>query len=148
MSIIYDALKKVETAGIDDSGAKIDKGLDKVIKSKPVIYLLYALIICLGFLLASFIYRWLLPKPLLSASKHSAEPILLPVSPEIETKKSTSGFNLNGIFFSEDGCYALINNQIVREGDKIAGATVVEITLDAVKLDSNGTVIELPSKAR
>ena len=163
MSIIYDALKKVEASGVDDSKTKLDKGIDRGIKSKPKIYLLYALMVCLGFFIANFFYRMFIPKHLLHTSLIAikSQPLIdkkqeattLETSPSIETgtetKKETPAlFNLNGVFFSEDEGYALINNKIVKQGDKIDGATIVRITLDEVELDSGGTIIKLSTGAR
>ena len=50
---------------------------------------------------------------------------------------------LNGIFFSENQGYALINNRIVKEGDTVDGAIVDRISLDGVDLNSGGLVIKL-----
>lgn len=41
---------------------------------------------------------------------------------------------LNGIVISAGASYALINNKIIREGDKIEATTVVRITKDSVEL--------------
>lgn len=40
---------------------------------------------------------------------------------------------LNGVVFSPPSNYALINNKIFKEGDKIEGVTVVRITKDTVE---------------
>ncbi|MBM3255779.1 MAG: hypothetical protein FJZ08_05705 [Candidatus Omnitrophica bacterium] len=63
-------------------------------------------------------------------------------------KKSPSELTLSGIFFSEQIGYALINNQIVKEGDKISGATVVRISLDGVDLKYEDSAINLSSQGR
>lgn len=64
MSIIYDALKKVETTHTDDSKTKIVNGF----KPKPKIYLVFALMVCLGLFVANIFYEWLIPKPLLDST--------------------------------------------------------------------------------
>lgn len=153
MSIIYDALKKVETSQANDAKTKIDKG----VKSKPKIYLLYALMICLGLFMANIFYGWLSQKK--PADKK--EPYLAPTPPtaaletnvsvevEMETQKeSLPAFTLNGVFFSGGEGYALINNRIVKKGDKIGGATVVQIFLDEVELELDGSIIKLSNSAR
>ncbi len=160
MSIIYDALKKVETSQTDDSKTKIDKGF----KSKLKIYLLYASMICLGLFIANIFYGRLLPKPSLnttdivtggqppadkkqtvSSSQLSTEPAALQTS---VSKESPPSFTLNGVFFSGAEGYALINNRIVKKGDKIDGATVVQVLLDEVDLDFGGSIIKLSNSAK
>ena len=146
MSIIYDALKKVETSQTNDSKTKIDKGF----KSKLKIYLLYASMICLGLFIANIFYGRLLPKPSLnttdivtkgrplidkketvSSSQPSTEPAALQTS---AYKESPPSFTLNGVFFSGAEGYALINNRIVKKGDKVGEYEVFEISKDRVLL--------------
>ncbi len=50
---------------------------------------------------------------------------------------------LNGLFFSGKLGYALINNQIVKEGDTIEGAKVVQISLRSVILKFGDSKIVL-----
>jgi hypothetical protein len=169
MSIIYDALKKVETSQANDSKTKIDKGF----KSKPKIYLVFALMVCLGLFVANIFYEWLIPKPLLNttdivtggrplidkkqtASRYSepiTETVALQTSASVETKMETQkeippALTLNGVFFSGSEGYALINNRVVKKGDKIDGATVVQIFLDEVDLEFGGSVIKLSTSTR
>ena len=79
MSIIYDALKKVEASGADDTKTKIDKGF----KSKPKIYLVYALVICLGFFITNIFYEWFFPKDLLNTAN-----MAIKGKPPIDIKKA------------------------------------------------------------
>jgi len=153
MSIIYDALKKVQTSQPGDSETKIDKGT----KSKPKVYLLYALMVCLGLFVANIFYKWLIPKPLLDTTQKESLPnysqpstgITAPetgasLETKIETQKqSPPAFTLNGVFSSGEEGYALINNRVVKKGDKIEGATVVQISLDEVDLEFGGSIIKL-----
>ena len=164
MSIIYDALKKVEVFGANETKTKIDKS----VKSKPKIYLLYALMVCLGLFVANIFYGWLSPKFSLKttdivtkgqpptdkeqalpaydqpSSKAVASGTSAPMQTKIETQKEPPPvFTLNGVFFSGAEGYALINNRIVKQGDKIDGATIVQITLDEVDLESDGSIIKL-----
>jgi hypothetical protein len=46
--------------------------------------------------------------------------------------------SITGIVYSEDYPAAAVNGQIVHEGDKISGATVVKITKDSVEFEMNG----------
>ncbi|MGD0336918.1 MAG: hypothetical protein ABSB18_07490 [Candidatus Omnitrophota bacterium] len=54
-------------------------------------------------------------------------------------------FVLNGIFYATDGCYALVNNRIVREGDTVEGAKVTKISDEGVSLESEGNKVFLSS---
>jgi len=45
---------------------------------------------------------------------------------------------VKGIFYSEDKPSAAIDNQIVHEGDKILGATIIKINKDNVEFEVNG----------
>ena len=45
---------------------------------------------------------------------------------------------VKGVLYSEDNPAAVIGTQIVHEGDKISGATVVRINRDGVVLEMNG----------
>lgn len=168
MSIIYDALKKVETSQDNDSKTKTDKNS----KSKLKIYLLCALMVCLGLFIANIFYGSLLPKPslntadivtgaqpltdkkqALSRSQPPTKPAALQTSASIEVKTETQKespppFTLNGVFFSGGEVYALINNRIVKKGDKIERASVVQIFLDEVELELDGSIIKLYNSPR
>jgi len=147
MSIIYDALKKVEATAANVSKTKIKKST----KPKTNIYLLYALMICLVLLIAIIFSDWFFQE----ASLKTANIVAKTQSPvdkkepnsqpsDIETpKESQPSFVLNGVFFSGAEGYALINNRIVKKGDKIDGATVTQIFLDEVELDFDGSAIKL-----
>jgi len=159
MSIIYDALKKVEeanTAGAKPEAAKQKKHPEHKVKS----YFLYALIVCLGFFIGNLVFGFLsspaAPKSLSIAKKRypaktgiKVKPAPLPfiMPPAAEVKKEQQGsWVLSGIFFSENEGYALINNQIAKEGDVIDGATVKRINLDGVDLESAGSTVKLSSR--
>jgi len=45
---------------------------------------------------------------------------------------------LKGIVYSEDSPSAVVGTQIVRQGDKISGVTVVKINTDSVEFEMNG----------
>ena len=157
MSIIYDALKKVEeanTAGAKPEAAKQEKHPKPKVKS----YFLYALIVCLGFFIGNLVFGFLSsppPKSLSIAKKRYAAktgtkvkpaPLPLIMPPAAEVKKEQPGsWVLNGVFFSENEGYALINNQITKEGDVVDGATVKRISLGGVELESAGSTVKLSS---
>ena len=52
-------------------------------------------------------------------------------------------FALNGIMYVEGRPQAIINGQVLEEGDKISGATVLVIEKDCVLLDLNNTNIRI-----
>lgn len=49
----------------------------------------------------------------------------------------TGGLIIKGIVYSGDGSSAIIDNQIVREGEEILGATVVKINKDSIEFKKN-----------
>lgn len=168
MSIIYDALKKVEVSVHKASVTEVDK---KDHKPKLKIYLLFTLVICSGFFITNIVFS-LFTKSLQKGSsitpkiqpqvnkKQDAnlaselpkevsppEPNLTPAPVEVE-KPSPPLLVLNGIFFSEDEGYALINNSIVKEDDTVDGAVVTRITLDGVELKFQDSVIKLSTSGK
>ena len=54
-------------------------------------------------------------------------------------------FNLSGIVFSlkGDDSYCIINNQVLKKGDKIAGAKLIKVTPEEAVLEYNGRQITL-----
>jgi len=169
MSIIYDALKKVEKSRKISLETKTDK--DYRPKSKIKIYLLYGLIVCSSFFIASIFFAFLQTplqnNPRVLAKNQSPsnlkpdvniikEPRTEPPSTETSSpvvnqtqnkaeplEKPKAPLTLNGVFFSQDEGYALINNQIVKEGDVVEGARVALITLEGVELVFEGKLIKL-----
>ena len=134
MSIIYDALKKIEPK-VGTNHKKTGNKLGK--------YLLFLVVAGLGFFLASlysdpFIKAF---KKIASPPKSESRPPERPAKqlPTSQSKPTTqSGFVVNGIVSSEDGNYALLNNEIVKEGDTIGEAKVVAILEDGVELEIAG----------
>lgn len=157
MSIIYDALKKVERSQEDiNSSVTINRSG----KPKTKIYLVYIFTLCLGFFIASMLFNSFTKsfrinsvKKIPDTTKDNISTLTLETNiPSAETKVSLPTeskeetlhqFILNGIFFSQDQGYALINNQIVKEGDLIDGALVLRVSLEEVVLESKGSTIKL-----
>jgi len=54
---------------------------------------------------------------------------------KLPEEESAVSFVLNGIIWDEDNPYAIINDEVVREGDKIRGYKVIEIKEGSVLLD-------------
>ncbi len=133
MSIIYDALRKVEDKLDLTSDKNIAVQIKRVAKKRP--YYFYFLIIAAGLTLASITYN--------AVSKYYLAKVNPISSGEYTQAKLGLKLTLNGIFFSEDANYALINNQIVKEGDTLLGATIKRITSKVVEIDKNGVVVRL-----
>lgn len=161
MSIIYDALKKVESTQNNSPKA----APKEILTDKHRIYLLSALMVCLGLFTVNILYGWLSQRPRLKTGGITAKN-----RPTVEKTEAVYSytplfdnasilqkggyfriipiFTLNGVFFSGREGYALINNQIVKKGDKIEGATVAKISLDEVNLDLDGSIIKLSNNEK
>jgi len=136
MSIIYDALRKVENK-LELTGEKnIAAGIKHMAKKKP--HYFYPVAILAGIVLASVTYN--------VVTKHSLAGIFKIQPQDYTQAKFGIQLTLNGIFFSGDTNYALINNQILKEGDSLKGVRVKRITSEAVELDKNGVVVRLSNK--
>lgn len=174
MSIIYDALKKLEKSNPGNLGLEV-KGQEKRLKFqiKTYTYLLYLLVVCLGIFVGNIFFSFLSrPKTIAVGAKQKRDhpelakqvapapaPTPAPAATQgqeeeesLETeepiaeavnKEPAEQLVLNGIFFSDEKGYALINNQIVKEGDVIGGSTVKRIGLDEVELEFEGSAIKL-----
>lgn len=163
MSIIYDALKKVEEAAAGAAGKTpgAKAAGHKRLKINPVVF--YVVVACLGIIAASAAFHFFMPRqkkitrpkqqpvalpqaqPKPQAPPVAAEPAPAETRP-IEAHKPAH-FQLNGVFYSGQEGYALINNRIVEEGDTIAGAVVEKIGLDEVVLKADGAEIKLSADA-
>ncbi len=180
MSIIYDALKKVEK----------NRDLLRELKKKRIStgykitsYVLYAIVIVLGLFTGNMFFGSLAPSKKLTTEKpketrnigfsfKKSFPSLIPAAKKtkdpvkeitekpaqlssMQTKLAAKAeakrapqllLVLNGVFFSRNKGYALINNRIVKEGDKISTAVVKKISLDKVELDNAGELIMLSTQ--
>lgn len=162
MSIINEALKKAEEH-LQKNSAKDNFQAPKPSGPKP--FLLYILILLAGLLLSNFVFNLLSHKaganglasanqshkikntqtltPPVIQTTNPPEPPALISQPAKENTPAESNFVLNGIFFSDNDGYALVNNQIIRENDYVDGAKVSSITANTVKLDNAGQTIIL-----
>ena len=155
MSIINDALKKTEESIHRNSRKETTK---LVKKSKVRSYLLYILIFALGIFLSSLIFKMIKDKiepahinqadkitPKLDQKSQTPQTIPATIATPLpeEQNKVEKKFILNGIFFSDNDGYALVNNQIIREGDLVDGAKVEKITVNSVVLSNEGKIITL-----
>ena len=168
MSIIYDALKKVENK-LEESKTHDMRIVLFAKKNLPIkIFILFLAVLSLGFFMAKALFSFgfaqksipaaSLPAPINTSRAPKQQVINIPqelneksasiepgVSAPSQNKASDlSSLVLNGIFFSGQEGYALINNQILKEGDVIEGAKITRITLEGVELESGALKTELP----
>jgi len=155
MSIIHDALKKVEASTAPASPEQQAQKPAPQSASKRKVYLLYAVMICVGGVLANILFGLLSPKPAPKTSPAVVikEDIPLTVAAQAVTSSAAeeeeswedlpSPLIVSGVFFSGDEGYALINNKIVKKGDRVGPATVGEISLQEVELENRGSVVKL-----
>ena len=155
MSIIYDALKKVDQSNINPDAQPPQQNKNK--KSSFKVYLLYILILAIGVFAANIFFKFFLGPSHGPSLKTPAALALPPVINATEQLKSENqaanttvkeetpapSLALSGTFFSADKGYALINNKILAEGDSIEGATVVRIGMDEVELKFKDSTIKI-----
>lgn len=164
MSIIYEALKKVEK--LQTVSGALPTTAQNVKHSKIKAYFFYSLVVVFGILIANIIFMLITGPsstpaiktestvknpPLLLKNQEPAVVKITPVEPPLEVlqevvqpqEKTPPKLTLSGLFFSQNQGYVLINNQILKEGDTIEGATVKRILLDGVELEAGGAIIKL-----
>lgn len=162
MSIIYDALKKVEQSNVKDS--RMQEPGSAHSKHKFKTYLLYVLAACAGFFAVNIFFVFLTHSEKISGANNDGSQVLAKestlqnkaaavaqqaASGGSPVKMSSKGLLiLNGIFFSGDEGYALVNNHIVKEGDVVNGATVKRITADEVEAEVDGSILKLTTAQR
>lgn len=156
MSIIHDALKKVEKS-ITPNQTLPPIREKSGHKFKMSYYLIAALVMAAA---GVFFFKEQAGQPL-SASRTNTptspfkDPRLQPeekkaATPAAETapseKPDAPSLILNGVFFSEGQGYALINNQILKENDLINRARVTRIGMEEVELQLGDETITLSTK--
>ncbi len=63
-----------------------------------------------------------------------------------KTKQAMSPFVISGIFMDGEKGTAIINNRVVEIGDQVDGATVKDITLNTVVMETEEKTITLKYK--
>jgi len=171
MSIIFDALKKVEKSQSDGSSAP-PPGNGKSSLLKVVVL---AVVVFIGIFAGKMLFSALAPQirsimssvkgasaeKIVSAGKMSAKtktsasPLQnmlgkssKPAASKQAARKPSSAYELNGVFTSGDQVFALVNNEVVREGDTIQDAQVIKISIDEVTLRLKDKTITLRSNAQ
>ncbi|MDD5347544.1 MAG: hypothetical protein PHT59_02915 [Candidatus Omnitrophica bacterium] len=140
-------------------------------KQKPdlKVFVLYALLACVGVVAAKYAYDFFMPGKTVAgkpAAKSFLPPLIKVVSdkpgsgssvstdeqkPLLTIKKHTQSagtLTLSGIYFEGDKGYCIINDKILDEGSTIDGATVTKIGTDAVELMLNDKVIRLTIRTK
>lgn len=144
MSIIYEALKKLQTSEPQRPSPK------------RIPFFIYIIVVILGILLARSIFTlFTKPKkiiPPLSSVNLSPPTNTLEIEEEIKPMEKEEKlleiptFSLSGILYSDNQKWAMINNRILKEGDTIEGAKVIGISADGVELNWKGEKIFLRLK--
>ncbi|RJP28802.1 MAG: hypothetical protein C4533_03150 [Candidatus Omnitrophota bacterium] len=170
MSIIYDALKKLEGRRVrpkkdplaDISADKLTANQTENKEQKKKNFKLksaaiYIFVVIFGFISAKLIFNYFpsfwnnygrsKPKERIELINVTATDAAKPaqqILPKDTAPSTIAGqqkryekapeLELNGIFYSEDESYALVNNQIVKAGDNIDGVDIVEINENNVKV--------------
>ena len=174
MSIIYDALKKVEKSSNQEIITQVNK---ERTGTKLTSYLGYVLFACVGLFIANLLFGMLsqnkpapavTPKPqseniqalplkeaasgsTVNTQKSVAAPAKTATAAVVEVKKEPMipHLSLNGVFYSKNEGYALINNRVVKQGDTIEGVKVKRVNLDNVELEtSSGIKFKLSTQNR
>lgn len=132
MSIIHDALRKVETSAYVQSGPVLPRR--KKSHTPLIVYILLPAVI-----VGAIYTLWsLLPKDKRAGNIADAAVRTDPAKEAELIQGLKKRYLLNGVFFSDGTGYALINNQIVNKGDLFEGMRILLIFEDSVMLDKDG----------
>lgn len=171
MSIINEALKKAGREKAQADGYKIDVGVEDARKNLNhefrrrtdganwgPLFILVVLVLVTAPLVAPTVGGWMRQWPSSTSSVELASapastkqaqftieeaPLFSPAA-SVPTFVARSGFNVSGVMVSPSGSYGIINDQVVRPGERIDGAKLVEITPDKVVLEIDGQMKEIP----
>ena len=162
MSIIYDALKKVERSTNKDIITEVNKERSA---NKLTPYLLYALVACGGIFAANMVFTVFSPPATSPKPAKITKPAVVKEAPvpipsktitpapttivEAKIEPMIPPLMLNGVFFSKNQGFALINNKVVKQGDSVEGIKVRKVNLDDVELEtSTGVKFKLTTQSR
>lgn len=79
--------------------------------------------------------NWTGPAPLPKDLRNATAPVILQTAPE---ETSTEQWTVKGILFSKTNPSAIINNEVLSEGQTFNGITIVKITKNTVEFEANG----------
>jgi hypothetical protein len=123
MSVIYDALKKVE----DKDKRPLDKG-----KKKPFILFLCLAVMIIGVAIVFIVFK-LPPKKQTASLPGQKAPALAELDSQ-DKYSPESNYVLEGIIYDREAPVAIINGTILKEKDKIGKAEIIKINRDSVEL--------------
>ncbi len=146
MSIIYEALKKTQEK------LKFAATLDPREKLKLKLYIVFIFIALLGcsYALTTLFYSPaplsvdIIKKQITSSLLQQKQP--LQASSSRPAKTTSERFVLNGVVTMDNEKVALINDEMVRKGEFIEGAYVINILDNKVYLDLGGKPVVLKIK--
>jgi hypothetical protein len=81
---------------------------------------------------------WTMPEPLPESRRDPMKPGVVNVSGSKVSESASGEFVVKGIVFSQNKPSALINNEIVKEGQVFNGAMIVRIDKSEVEFEANG----------
>lgn len=149
MSVIHEALKK------SNEGEKVSapfRGNDRRKTSaswRPILILGIVLLAVSPIFAGRFMKEAGSPNASRALGQFALEETSLPATrpSPIPSPKSfgKARFELSGLVFAGEGSYCLVNGVVLKKGESVGGATVVEISPNFVKLDLGGQIIELPT---
>jgi len=152
MSIIYEALKKVEEKKSLESSEveKVINDNSKMIKAKQpskksFFMLLMILVITLGvFILQKGGYLYPRKNEKLRARDLSILKKKI-LKPTVLVRKAFGRYVFEGVIYDEESPSAIINGKVLKESDQIDNFVVTDITKNSVKLidKKNGTFLKL-----
>jgi len=159
MSIINDALKKTQSRF--EHRKQLSPAEYKKSEKKSFWHQAAVTLVILGFLGCSFIFYSLStgknlieilkgkrtqPEKFDSLKASSQTKKTSEQKPPPPATEKTERLILNGIINMGDDDFALINNEIYRQGDRVNGKEIVKILKDRVELFSDGETIILKTK--
>ena len=159
MSIIYDALKKVQpkTSGIKKESVGAQPIKPKLIRLVPAIYILIAVVVLASVMVKLFLHKQSKEAaPILAAGNKASVVAIADKPPSIAQRlppeagsspsedlstvtKKLPPLSVSGIFLSQGKYSALINNKEVGVGDSIRGVQIDRIDFDGVQISFEGS---------
>ncbi|MFH1360535.1 MAG: hypothetical protein ABIJ41_05805 [Candidatus Omnitrophota bacterium] len=154
MSIIYEALKKTQSQL--EKKLKVHHSVKK--GERNTVVWVATILVFIGFVgCAGALLYIILLKPSLEMVSVQKQTETVPSREIIPTSRQDSArgsrpsrndlpasdLTLNGIIAMEGDYFALINNEILREGEYIEGKRIAKISVDKVEIEDNGQLIIL-----
>jgi hypothetical protein len=150
MSIINEAIKKArsesrlkQTAVNDDKTMPVVPSIEPS-ETKWTLIVVLSLVFSISLLGSIFLYSHISQskityKPVVQRPEASKQILTHPViqASSLAVTKMEETLELNGIVYGQDDKWAIINNKIVREGDRLLDGKVSLIKKDFVKISRN-----------